>query len=110
MKATTLRTLGTMQGILLAGLVSSVSAKDKLDRTSLPIQEPKRPTYSELDVRNVEAPPFFEVKAPKGAPNVVIVLIDDVGFGATSTFGGRLRLPLSHGAHVQSAYWHRPWF
>jgi len=93
MKATTTRTLGIMQGILLAGLISSASAKDKLDRRTLPIQEPKRPTYSELDVRNATPPPRFEVKVPKGAPNVVIVLIDDVGFGATSTFGGPIKTP-----------------
>ena len=75
---------------LLAG---SASAQERLDRTSLPIQEPERPTYSELDVRNAKAPPRFEVKAPIKAPNVVIVLIDDVGFGATSTFGGPIQTP-----------------
>lgn len=37
--------------------------------------------------------PFFEVTAPEGAPNVVIVLIDDLGFGATSTFGGPIPTP-----------------
>ncbi len=79
--------------LLLISLAGVVSAQDKLDRTVLPIQEPKQPTYSELDVRNVEAPPRFEVKAPKKAPNVVIVLIDDVGFGAISTFGGPIQTP-----------------
>src|SRR5665648_339068 len=69
------------------------SAQEKLDRTVLPIPEPQRPTYSELDARNVKAPPRFEVKAPKGAPNVVIVLIDDIGFGGPSTFGGPIRTP-----------------
>jgi arylsulfatase len=68
-----------------------------LDRTSLPIQAPKRPTYSELDVRNVEAPPLFEVKAPENAPNVVIVLIDDIGFGGPSTFGGPIQTPTLDG-------------
>lgn len=33
------------------------------------------------------------VKAPKGAPNVVWILLDDVGFGATSTFGGVIKTP-----------------
>ena len=33
-------------------------------------------------MRSVKTPPRFEVKAPAGAPNVVIVLIDDLGFGA----------------------------
>ncbi len=64
-----------------------------LDRTHLPIKEPARPKYSELDVRNVETPPLFAVKAPKKAPNVVIVLIDDIGFGGPSTFGGPIQTP-----------------
>jgi len=73
--------------------MKAASAQAKLDRTVLPIQEPERPTYSELDVRNVETPPLFEVKAPKKAPNVVIVLIDDIGFGGPSTFGGPIQTP-----------------
>ncbi|MHC4249658.1 MAG: arylsulfatase, partial [Planctomycetota bacterium] len=38
-------------------------------------------------------PPRFEVKAPEGAPNVVIVLIDDIGFGASTGFGGAINTP-----------------
>ena len=34
------------------------------------------------------------VKAPAGAPNVVWILLDDVGFGASSTFGGVIRTPI----------------
>ena len=34
-----------------------------------------------------------EVTAPKGAPNILIILTDDVGFGATSTFGGPIPTP-----------------
>src|SRR6202000_2565577 len=33
------------------------------------------------------------VKAPTGAPNVIWILIDDVGFGASSTFGGVISTP-----------------
>ena len=33
------------------------------------------------------------VKAPQGAPNVVWVLLDDVGYGASSAFGGLIRTP-----------------
>ncbi len=71
----------------------SAEAADKVDRTVLPIQEPKRPTYSELDVRNVTAPPHFEVRAPEGAPNVLVVIVDDLGFAGTSTFGGPVGTP-----------------
>lgn len=35
----------------------------------------------------------LRMKAPKGAPNVVVVLLDDVGFAATSTFGGPIPTP-----------------
>jgi arylsulfatase A-like enzyme len=34
-----------------------------------------------------------ETTAPKGAPNVLIILTDDVGFGASSTFGGPVPTP-----------------
>ena len=64
-----------------------------MDRTVLPIPEPKRQTYKELDARNAKAPARWEVKAPEGAPNVVIVLIDDIGFGASSAFGGPINMP-----------------
>jgi arylsulfatase len=34
-----------------------------------------------------------EVEAPKGAPNILVILTDDVGFGASSTFGGPIPTP-----------------
>lgn len=64
-----------------------------LDRMSLPIKEPKRQTYTELDAANAKPPQRWEVKAPQGAPNVVVVLIDDIGFGASSRFGGPINMP-----------------
>lgn len=66
---------------------------DQLDRTVLPIKAPIAPTYSELDVRNATPPPRFEVKAPEVAPNVLLVLIDDLGFAGTSKFGGPVSTP-----------------
>ncbi|MDH4126624.1 MAG: arylsulfatase [Gammaproteobacteria bacterium] len=68
-----------------------------MDRTHLPIREPVRPKYSELSAADVEPPPLFEVKAPEKAPNVVIVLIDDIGFGGPSTFGGPIQTPTLDG-------------
>jgi len=64
-----------------------------IDRTVLPIAEPQPTPITELDVRNAKAPPRFEVKAPKGAPNVLLVLLDDLGFAGTSTFGGPVPTP-----------------
>jgi arylsulfatase len=63
------------------------------DRTVLPIPEPKPPTITEVDARNVTPPPRFEVKAPDGAPNVLIILIDDMGFGMSESFGGPIHMP-----------------
>ena len=68
-------------------------APDKLDRSVLPIPEPKVALITTLDARNAKAPPRFEVKAPKGAPNVLIILIDDMGFGQSSAFGGPIHMP-----------------
>ena len=66
---------------------------DKFNRTVLPIKEPIPATYTELDVRHATPPPRFEIKAPENAPNVVIVLIDDLGFAGTSKFGGPVNTP-----------------
>ena len=65
----------------------------EIDRTILPIQPTSSPAVTEMDARNVEKAKRFEVQAPEGAPNVVVVLIDDIGFGATSTFGGAIETP-----------------
>ena len=70
----------------------AVSTGD-IDRSVLPIQPPVRAPITEMDARNVEKPPIFSVKPPEGAPNVVIVLIDDIGFAATTPFGGAIETP-----------------
>ena len=67
--------------------------KSNLDRTVLPIPEPRLAPIVTLDARNVKAPPRFAVKAPAKAPNVLVVLIDDMGFGQSSAFGGPIHLP-----------------
>jgi arylsulfatase len=38
-------------------------------------------------------PPIQEIRPPQGAPNVLVVLIDDTGFGASSAFGGPINTP-----------------
>jgi arylsulfatase len=73
--------------------VKQVASADEFDRTSLPIKEPARQTYTDLDVRNATPPSRFNVTAPKGAPNVVVILIDDMGFGVSEAFGGPVTTP-----------------
>ncbi|HET6566121.1 MAG TPA: arylsulfatase, partial [Xanthomonadales bacterium] len=82
-------------GLVVACTAPATALADEtgFDRTVLPIQLPKRPVYTELDVHNVPMPPNPKVTAPPGAPNVVIVLVDDLGFGATQAFGGPIPTP-----------------
>ena len=87
------RVLTFLPAALLIGSASSVSAQAPLDRTVLPLHEPRPPTYTELDARNVKPPARFEVKAPAGAPNILIILLDDMGFGVPSSFGGPAQMP-----------------
>ncbi|HSP44349.1 MAG TPA: arylsulfatase [Luteolibacter sp.] len=87
----TIRPLSAIvSGLFLTGVACAAAP---LDRTVLPIKEPLRETTDILDVRKATAPPRFEVKAPEGAPNVLLVLIDDLGFAGTSAFGGPVATP-----------------
>ena len=76
----------------LIGGVCSALGQTATDRTVLPIHEPKVARSAIVDVRKATAPPRFQVKAPDGAPNVLIVLVDDMGFGQSSAFGGPLNM------------------
>lgn len=72
---------------------AGLNVSGELDRTVLPIREPDYPFDTTLDARTAKAPTLFSVKAPEKAPNVVIVLIDDQGFGVSSAFGGPVSEP-----------------
>jgi len=73
--------------------VAPAKPVSNLDRSVLPIPEPRIAPITTLDARNAKAPPRFEVKAPLQAPNVLVVLIDDMGFGQSSAFGGPIHMP-----------------
>ncbi len=68
-------------------------AQPEPNRTILPLQEPTYPPITEVDVRQATPPPRFEVKAPQGAPNVLVILLDNLGYGATKPFGGFMNTP-----------------
>ena len=79
--------------VFALGATTALAQTAPLDRTVLPIPEPNVAPTTELDARKAKAPPRFEVKAPKGAPNVLLILIDDMGFGQASAFGGPIHMP-----------------
>jgi arylsulfatase A-like enzyme len=72
-----------------------VADNGDIQRAILPI--PDRPhiglvTYDAKDPAT-RYPPIEPLRPPEGAPNVLVVLIDDVGFGASSAFGGPCQTP-----------------
>ena len=68
-------------------------ATDTVDRTVLPI--PEAPFQGKIGTTVQESIADFPkpVEAPADAPNVLIVILDDVGFGHAGTFGGAVSTP-----------------
>lgn len=64
-------------------------------RTVLPIPNQQSSGLITYDAKDPDTkfPPIEPLRPPKGAPNVLIVLLDDVGFGASSAFGGPCQTP-----------------
>jgi arylsulfatase A-like enzyme len=64
-------------------------------REVLPIPDVTPPGLTTYDAKDPDTsyPPIREIRPPSGAPNVLVVLLDDVGFGASSAFGGPVRTP-----------------
>ncbi|MCX7585206.1 arylsulfatase [Phenylobacterium sp. 58.2.17] len=70
-------------------------ADERLNRTILPIPEPKYVGLTTYDAKDPDTryPPIKALRPPKQAPNVVIFLVDDAGFGSSSVFGGPCHTP-----------------
>ena len=78
---------------LLLATASLFAAKPALATETLP--KPPAPFTGKIDASRHNARPAWpgEVTAPSNAPNIVLVLLDDVGFGATTTMGGVIETP-----------------
>ncbi len=72
-----------------------MNEQDRIQRQVLPIPDRQHVGLTTFDAKDPDTryPPIRPLRPPKGAPNVLIVLIDDVGFGASSAFGGPCRTP-----------------
>jgi hypothetical protein len=64
-------------------------------RTSLPIPDRAAVGLTTYDARDPETefPPIQPLRPPPGAPNVLLILLDDAGYGAMGTFGGPTSTP-----------------
>jgi arylsulfatase A-like enzyme len=72
-----------------------MSGQDTQHRTVLPIPDRPRTGLITYDAKDPDTkyPPIEQLRPPKGAPNVLVILLDDVGFGASSAFGGPCQTP-----------------
>jgi arylsulfatase A-like enzyme len=68
---------------------------DVESRYVLPIPDRPRVGSATFDAKDPETafPPIETLRPPDGAPNVLVILVDDVGFGASSAFGGPCHTP-----------------
>ena len=78
-----------------AGDPQSTDAAAVKHRSQLPLPNTIRPSLVTYDAKDPDTklPPIEQLRPPRGAPNVLIVLIDDAGFGSSSTFGGPCQTP-----------------
>jgi hypothetical protein len=67
----------------------------QLQREILPIPDISQPELTTYDAKDPDTkyPPIVPLRPPQGAPNVLLILVDDVGFGASSAFGGPCQTP-----------------
>src|SRR5258707_11307825 len=74
---------------------SIMNNQDEIQRTVLPIPDQPRAGLVTYDAKDPETkfPPITQLRPPESAPNVLIVLIDDAGFGSSSAFGGPCNTP-----------------
>jgi arylsulfatase A-like enzyme len=72
-----------------------MTTRDTLPREILPIPDRPRSGLVTFDARDPDTkyPAIRQLRPPKNAPNVLVVLLDDVGFGASSAFGGPCNTP-----------------
>ena len=83
----------SINGEQLSGEPGSPSATTTIDGRYLPPTPPK--LRGEINLNANQSTPYWppRVVPPKGAPNVLLIMTDDVGFGAPSTFGGVIPTP-----------------
>ncbi len=72
-----------------------MSSQDTIQRAMLPIPDTQHVGLTTYDAKDPDTkfPPIEPLRPPKGAPNVLIILLDDVGFAASSAFGGPIHTP-----------------
>src|SRR5271167_2233586 len=75
------------------GVAGSPDATTTIDGRYIP--PPPQKFQGQINLNAVDSKPAWPARVvpPKGAPNILLILTDDVGFGAPSTFGGVIPTP-----------------
>jgi len=78
-----------------AGQPIAAPEQDQVRRDILPIPDAKHVGLTTYDAKGPDTtyPSITALRPPKGAPNVLVVMLDDVGFGGSSAFGGPCNTP-----------------
>ena len=74
---------------------SAAQRRDAVPRTVLPVPDLPHVGTVTYDAKDPDTsfPALSPLRPPTGAPNVLLILLDDVGFGASATFGGPVATP-----------------
>jgi arylsulfatase A-like enzyme len=86
-----------------------MSSEDKKHRSHLPMPNTVRPKLVTYDAKDPDTknPTIEQLRPPKGAPNVLVILLDDVGFGAASAFGGLCKTPTAENLAAEGLKYNR---
>src|SRR6516165_7245523 len=89
------RLLGSSSVIAASAVASTALSRTAASQTPSVLPPPQPPFQGKIERTVKGSTPDFpkSIEAPAGAPNVLLILTDDVGFGATSTFGGPIQTP-----------------
>ena len=90
----------------ITGELGSPSATTTIDGKQLPAPEPA--WSGQINNNALQSKPWWppRIVPPKSAPNILLIMTDDVGFGAPSTFGGVIPTPALDEVAKSG---HRPW-
>jgi arylsulfatase A-like enzyme len=89
--------------------MSESGAAERSSRDSLPIPDRAHTGLITYDAKDPDTsfPPIEPLRPPDGAPNVLVILIDDCGFGASSAFGGPCSTPTAERLAVNGLKYNR---
>jgi Sulfatase len=84
-----------IQDFIRRNLMTTSPRQPQSRRDVLPVPDVIHIDLTTYDAKDPDThyPPIRDIRPPNGAPNVLVILLDDVGYGASSAFGGPCHTP-----------------